>query len=506
MKQVFFIRSIMSALLLLLIASIALFAFYLQNGTSIFTYASLQSFQPSMSLTVRVDTLSTLMFMMISFLGLSVGHYSIRYLDGDSRQVYFFRYLLIIVLAASMLALSGNLVVFFLSWLGISAALHRLLLYHSTRPAAVRAARKKMLLSRLGDVCLLFGIGLVYKVTQSLDFETIFTFLGNEAQRSGTPQNNGLMTAASVFFVLGALIKSAQFPFHFWLPDTMEAPTPVSALMHAGVINAGGILIIRLSPILEHHVAANLILTVVGALTAVYGSLVMVTQNNIKKKLAYSTISQMGLMIFTCGVGAYSLAVFHIIAHSIYKAHAFMSTGYLVEQRIKRSFEPKAIGFAPFWGIVFAASLLILLGASWRMGEFFPYCLYISICLLGFSQTLINFKPPAQSLTRTSAMVIGSTLGLSLLLCLLFELLLSMEFGHKGRIDLGMTLSPYALLAGILGFMIFVGGFWLSQKLLQPSSSFAQRLYMRLWNDSYFSVRSTALLGYLWPAHYRSIR
>ncbi|MBC7662068.1 MAG: hypothetical protein H7249_20425 [Chitinophagaceae bacterium] len=506
MKQVFYIRSIMSALLLLLIASIALFAFYIHNGTSIFTYASLQSFQASTYLTLRVDTLSTLMFMMISFLGLSVGHYSLRYLDGDSRQIYFFSYLLIIVLAASMLVLSGNLAVFFLSWLGISVALHRLLLYHSTRPAAVRAARKKMLLSRLGDVCLLFGIGLIYKVTHSLDFETIFNFLGNEGQRSGTPQNDGLMTAATICFVLGALIKSAQFPLHFWLPDTMEAPTPVSALMHAGVINAGGILLIRLSPILEYHAAANLILTVMGALTAVYGSLVMVTQNNIKKKLAYSTISQMGLMIFTCGVGAYSLAIFHIVAHSIYKAHAFMSTGYLVEQRIKHSFEPKAIGFAPFWGIVSAASLLVILGASWRTGEFFPYCLYISICLLGFSQTLINFKLPAQPLTRASALAIGSTLSLALLLCLLFELLLSIEFEHKDRINVGMTLSSNALFAGILGFLIFVGGFWLSQKLLQPSSSFAQRLYMRLWNDSYLSLKSTALLGYLWPAHSRSIR
>src|SRR5690606_5255778 len=130
--------------------------------------------------------------------------------------------------------------------------------------------------------------------------------------------------------ICGALLKSAQFPFHTWLPDTMGTPTPVSTLMHAGIINAGGYLVIRLSPLLVENTTAMLFLATIGAVTLASASLVMLTQTSVKRMLAYSTIAQMGFMLLQCGLGAYALAVLHLIAHSLYKAHAFLSSGSTV--------------------------------------------------------------------------------------------------------------------------------------------------------------------------------
>ena len=138
------------------------------------------------------------------------------------------------------------------------------------------------------------------------------------------------LTWLCLSLVCGAMLKSAQFPFHSWLPDTMETPTPVSALMHAGIINAGGFLIVRLSPLVTLSPLSLHILAVVGAFTAIFASLVMMTQASVKRMLAFSTIAQMGFMMLQCGVGAFSIAVLHIVAHSLYKAHAFLSSGSVV--------------------------------------------------------------------------------------------------------------------------------------------------------------------------------
>ena len=146
-----------------------------------------------------------------------------------------------------------------------------------------------------------------------------------------------------ILFVLGAMTKSAQFPFHSWLPDTMETPTPVSALMHAGVINAGGFLVIRLSPLVSLSPIALDLLALIGALTAMLGAVVMLTQTSIKRSLAYSTIAQMGFMMLQCGLGAFSAALLHIVAHSAYKAHAFLSSGSVLDSAARTRTEFKAV-------------------------------------------------------------------------------------------------------------------------------------------------------------------
>jgi len=142
--------------------------------------------------------------------------------------------------------------------------------------------------------------------------------------------NSSCVAPLAFLLVIAASLESAQFPFHSWLPDTMETPTPVSALMHAGIINAGGFLVVRLSPILINAPAALNTLAIVGAFTALFASVVMLTQTSVKRSLAYSTIAQMGFMMLQCGLGAFALATLHLVAHSLYKAHAFLSSGSVV--------------------------------------------------------------------------------------------------------------------------------------------------------------------------------
>jgi NADH:ubiquinone oxidoreductase subunit 5 (chain L)/Multisubunit Na+/H+ antiporter, MnhA subunit len=169
-----------------------------------------------------------------------------------------------------------------------------------------------------------------YVTFDSFDYADIFAKA--VALREQSAANSMLVSAIGGLFVLAAMTKSAQFPFHSWLPDTMEAPTPVSALMHAGIINAGGFLVIRLSPLVVLSPAALGMLAMIGAITALLGGVVMLSQTSVKRSLAFSTIAQMGFMMLQCGLGGFSAALLHIVAHSLYKAHAFLSSGSVLEQ------------------------------------------------------------------------------------------------------------------------------------------------------------------------------
>ena len=269
------------------------------------------------------DSLSVTMLVLVNFLGVVVTRYSVNYLHGDPGQQRFSRWLLLTLGAVSLLVVSPNLLMFGLAWVATSLSLHKLLTFYPERPGAVLAARKKFIVSRIGDACLLAAMALVWRVFGSWDFQEIFA-------ASAAHQGEPAMSWICGLLVAAALIKSAQFPFHSWLPDTLETPTPVSALMHAGIINAGGFMVVRLSPLITQSPGALNALALVGAFTALFASVIMMTQTSIKKSLAWSTVAQMGFMMLQCGLGAFALAMLHIVAHSLYKAHAFLSSGSIV--------------------------------------------------------------------------------------------------------------------------------------------------------------------------------
>lgn len=279
---------------------------------------------------VLLDGTSGLMVTLVAFVGWVICRYSIRYLDGEAQQGSYFRWLSLTVGAVSLLAVSGDLLTLFLAWSLSSLGIHKLLTHYSERPAALKAAWTKFAISRVADVFLVAAGVLIFKEFGTLQLAELFAavkLLGV----SGIPAGS-LLPSIGALLITGAALKTAQFPFHTWLPETLEAPTPVSALMHAGIVNAGGYLLIRLSPLLAWSPAALTSLAVLGALTACFAAVVMLTQNSVKKSLAWSTIAQMGFMMLQCGLGAFSAAMLHIIAHSLYKAHAFLNSGDVLNQ------------------------------------------------------------------------------------------------------------------------------------------------------------------------------
>ena len=290
---------------------------------------NLQSWNPSFA--IYFDGATSLMLMLVSFVGLIVSRFSIRYLDGEAKQGRYFRWLGFTLGAVSLMVVAGNLLLFFMAWVMTSFGLHQLLLHYRHREAAHRAAWTKFTISRIGDAFLVAALVLTFKTFGTFELAELFA---RAKDITGTSQVTASHVAIGWLLVLGAVTKSAQFPFHTWLPDTMETPTPVSALMHAGIVNAGGYLIIRMSPLVVLAPEALVTLAVIGAFTACFAGVIMMTQPSVKRALAYSTIAQMGFMMFQCGLGAFSVAMLHILAHSLYKAHAFLSSGSVVSQSL----------------------------------------------------------------------------------------------------------------------------------------------------------------------------
>jgi len=276
-------------------------------------------------LSVRLDMVSIAMVLLVSFIGWVVVRYSRTYLDGEPGQHHFTVWLLATLAAVLLLVMSGNTVQFVGAWIATSLCLHKLLLFYPGRVAAQRAGHKKFVAARLGDAAM---IGAVLALALAYGTSSISGILGAAAQGQG----GNWAIAAAAFLALAAILKSAQFPMHGWLTEVMEAPTPVSALLHAGVVNAGGFALIRFADVLLLSPLTMAALVMVGGFTALFGGLVMLTQPAVKTSLAWSTVAQMGFMIFQCGLALFPLALLHIVAHSLYKAHAFLSSGGAVER------------------------------------------------------------------------------------------------------------------------------------------------------------------------------
>jgi NAD(P)H-quinone oxidoreductase subunit 5 len=298
---------------------------------------------------VRLDALSVTMLTLVAFLGAVVLQFSRRYLDGDARHGSFMGRLALTVACVMLLVTAGNLVQLVAMWIGTSMALHRLLLFYPERVGAVIAARKKFIVARIGDVALATAAVLIVRTLGTADLGLVLERASAMAG-TGTPAT---MHAAAALLVVAAVLKSAAFPTHGWLIEVMETPTPVSALLHAGILNGGTFLIARLAPVALLSTPALDALVVIGGLTALFASLVMITQTSVKTSLGYSSAAHMGFMLMLCGLGAYPVAILHLVAHSFYKAHAFLSSGSFVDV-VRASQVPGAKG-APGAGTVLAA-------------------------------------------------------------------------------------------------------------------------------------------------------
>ena len=359
-------------------------------------------------LSTRLDPVSVTMLLLVTFIGWIVVRYSRVYLDGEAGQTRFTIWLLGTLAAVLLLVQSGNLAQFVAAWVLTSLCLHRLLVFYPGRIAARRAARKKFITARAGDAALIVAAALLVSTYGTTGISPILA-----QARLG---EGGLPSVfAAALIALAAVLKSAQFPTHGWLTEVMETPTPVSALLHAGLVNGGGFLLIRFADVmlLSPLVLAGLVL--VGGFTALFGGVVMLTQPMVKTSLAWSTVAQMGFLILQCGLALFPLALLHIVAHSLYKAHAFLASGGAVG-RVAEIARPgpvavpdlravaRAFGLAiAIYGMVYAASgLLIGFGAKSPQAVALGAILIFGVAYL-LAQGLADAAP--RELTRRTAIL-----------------------------------------------------------------------------------------------------
>ena len=279
------------------------------------------------------DTLTMVMLCMITGVSSLVHLYSIGYMSADPHLPRFMTYLSTFTIFMMLLVTGNNFLILFLGWEGVGLASYLLINFWFTRAQANKASIKAMIMNRVGDVGLALGIFGIYVVFKSLDYATIFStahlhaddslvFLGYEIHA---------LTLIGCLLFIGAIGKSAQVGLHTWLPDAMEGPTPVSALIHAAtMVTAGVFLLARVSPLLAYAPFALQVVTVLGATTAILGAVTGLTQNDMKRVIAYSTCSQLGYMMFAAGVGAYSVALYHMVIHAFFKALLFLCAGSVI--------------------------------------------------------------------------------------------------------------------------------------------------------------------------------
>ena len=353
------------------VLSVAAFIEVLRNGPfTVSLYRLFQSGSLTIDLTLFVDQLTVLLLLLVTGVSGVVHVYSSRYMIGDSRYNRFFAVIAMFTFSMILLVMSGNLLMLLISWEVMGICSYLLISHASERPSACRAATKAFLVNAIADVGLGFGIILTFYIFGTLDIQTILAQA--EGMQDHTINILGWMgmelyiypvTLIPFFLFIGAMGKSAQVPFHVWLPGAMEAPTPVSALIHAAtMVNAGPFLLVRLSPLIVLSPYAMTFILIIGAATAVFAGIVSLTQSDIKKILAYSTISQIGFMVMACGLGAFAVAIFHLLAHGCYKAFYFLSTGNAlrsVEQGLEHGdHEPHV---PESMGVLYGGALLLAL-------------------------------------------------------------------------------------------------------------------------------------------------
>src|SRR6204780_1354483 len=305
---------------------------------------------------LQVDQLTVVMLLVVTFVGMLIHIYSTGYMAHEGGYYRFFSYLNLFMFFMLTLVMGANLIVMFVGWEGVGLCSYLLIGFWFLKKSAADAGKKAFIVTRIGDFGFTVGILLVFATFGTVAFGEIFS------QASDKPVN--VLTAICLLLFAGAIGKSAQLPLYVWLPDAMEGPTPVSALIHAAtMVTAGVYMVARMSPLFSRAPIAMLVVAIVGAVTAFYSATIGLVQTDIKKVLAYSTVSQLGYMFLACGVGAYSAGIFHLMTHAFFKGLLFLAAGSVIhamggEQDMRKMGGLRKKIPVTFW-TMFAATLAI---------------------------------------------------------------------------------------------------------------------------------------------------
>jgi NADH-quinone oxidoreductase subunit L len=302
---------------------------------AVYQWVTSGDFQAAMGF--LLDPLSAIMILVVTGVGLLIHIYSLGYMHGDEGFQRYFAYLNLFVFAMLLLVLGNNFLLMFLGWEGVGLCSYLLIGFWFTRQSAADAGKKAFIVNRVGDFGFIIGVFLIFVTFGSIQFSDVFSRAAQELVPGGV-----VVTAIALLLFLGATGKSAQIPLYIWLPDAMEGPTPVSALIHAAtMVTAGVYMVARCSVLYVMAPTAGMVVAIVGLLTAILAASMALVQTDIKRVLAYSTISQLGYMFVACGVGAFGAAIFHLATHAFFKALLFLGAGSVIhalngEQDIRR--------------------------------------------------------------------------------------------------------------------------------------------------------------------------
>ncbi|HEY2460614.1 MAG TPA: NADH-quinone oxidoreductase subunit L [Candidatus Acidoferrum sp.] len=307
---------------------------FFQSGQQLFhkeffTWIAAGNFRAGFDL--QIDQLTVVMLLVVTGVGWLIHIYSTGYMAHEGGYYRFFSYLNLFMFFMLILILAANYVLLFVGWEGVGLSSYLLIGFYFLRKSATDAGNKAFIVNRIGDFGFMLGMFLLFRTFGTLDFQTLFT----AASQPGVAVENmgqvGVLTAACLLLFMGACGKSAQLPLYVWLPDAMEGPTPVSALIHAATMVTAGVYVVARSHVLFMHSAtALLVVAIVGCATALFAATIGLVQTDIKKVLAYSTVSQLGYMFLACGVGAFSAGVFHLMTHAFFKALLFLAAGSVI--------------------------------------------------------------------------------------------------------------------------------------------------------------------------------
>ncbi|MDX5408336.1 MAG: NADH-quinone oxidoreductase subunit L [Chromatiaceae bacterium] len=420
---------------------------------------------------------------LIALLAVVIWRYSATALAGEADKNRFMRSLAATLAAVVFTLLSNHLVLFWLGWVAISLALQQLLLFYPERPRAQLAAHKKALSARLSEALLALAFALLY-----LQFDTaIISEITHMA--SIHHAGNWLLHAAAVLLVLVALLKCAQLPLHGWLIQVVEAPTPVSALLHAGIINLGGILLLLFAPVLAYSSLASSLLLAAALCSTLLAALIMTTRISIKVRLAWSTVAQMGLMLVEIALGLYTLALLHLLAHSCYKAYAFLHSGNAVNHYLAAQLAGKTNPTARHWLL----ALLLSSGLVYLVQLVLPLTSLSSAVLLVLAISVLLVPSLCRADSRRPA---------RLLLALAYALgLLALYFSLKTLLRTVMP-TPVAVnnLADIIASTAFAGLFVLAILLRYHSHQKPlNKLFIWLNAGGYLDEWATRITLQIWP-------
>ncbi len=428
-----------------------------------------------------LDPLSSLMAVVISGISLIVHIYSVRYMSEEDGYGRFFMLLDIMTATLLTMVCAGDLITLLIAWHLVGILLYFLLGQDTRSPSSHRYAFWTMITYRIGDLPLVLAAGLLYHAFGTWSLSEIFARI-DAAPATQTVLGLPLVEVVAALLAVAAFARSAQFLLHTWLPYTMAGPTPVSALMHAGIVNAGGFLINRFAPVFVHTEGVLPWLFIVGLVTALIGSMLMLTQNDIKKSLGYSTMGQMGFMIMECGVGAFSLAIYHLISHGVFKGTLFLGAGgvintarkddgvpkdelytFVVERRSARTRRPWLLMVA----ITLAVPVVILVGAHLLVSPeifqeqgaivllFFGWVTGAQLIFVSYRMRTENFwRLVTLSVFSLAIVVAGYTL-----ISHAFDLFLypNVAFRHQLYAAANINLMRFDVLVGLMTVLIVAG-------------------------------------------------